>query len=108
MGYNPFVPHPKFVTALSAVTGLWTVRVKLYRIVLRTRIHASFPVVAARKVQAPFRIELGYARFLNSCSFVLALCTINSFVLAIFSTCRIQDYRAQLQEARAGAVTAGA
>ena len=25
VGCNPFVPHPKFVTALSAVTGLWTV-----------------------------------------------------------------------------------
>ena len=85
-GVNPFVPHPKFVTTLSVVTGLWTVRVKLYRIVLRTRIHASFPVVAARKVQTPFRIELGYARFLNSCSFVLALCTIKSVVLAILST----------------------
>ena len=24
-GVNPFVPHPKFVTTLSAVTGLWTV-----------------------------------------------------------------------------------
>ena len=53
---------------------------------LRTVIHASFPVVAARKVQTPFRVDMGYANFLNSFSLVRALQVNFCVSLAIICT----------------------
>ena len=83
--YGVLTIHNLLCTVFVYTNGFWTGSWLFYRMWRLTPIHAPFPVVAARNVHAPFKIDLGYAKSWNSLILLQALSMKTCLLLANFS-----------------------